>query len=545
MATATAVELLRLVEVNTRSLAQNTLTVEQYSVAIDKLGPQISNLGQSLVTLNPPDTAKASHEHLLSTADSLLETTISARSFMTNGNRLEIVNAINSTKQARGKLLDLIDSIGTGGASDTLTSKMAALGEFQITTSKVWRFVVLVGEFESAAVARAKLKSFKADTTLSPEFPSWVEVGRYDHVAEAETAAQLWNDRNFPLRIDTVPDIAFSYSVTRKPKSGGWKELIWLQMLKFDPISISGAADGTLFALVSKDGHVKTIRGNGESSWSSQINMPTSSITVSPNGQTLAMMGFDLFSYRNDGSPHWRKPFRPDNQLLEQGLITENGLTVLRSSNASQLGRVFAYSPSGLRWTIQRDDIGATSIDVDQNKALTAIASYRSGISQVLIVNEEGTFLQQFGVEKEIQQILLLKDGSRTAVLTADSVEIYDSERGEFLRELSVKAHAIAGSTSKGEIFLASSRGVSAYSLAGDRLWFNDSVRMRDLQVSDTYICGSSSDTSVSVVRTNGDYLGDATTLSSLRGYTLSRKSNILVAVSAERNVLAWQLPSY
>ncbi len=543
MATSTAVDLLRLVEVNTRSLAQNTLTVEQYSVAIDKLSPQISKLGQSLVTLKPPDTAEANHKHLLGTADSLLETAVSARRFMTNGNRLEIVNAINSTKQARSKLIDLINSIGTGGASDTLTRKMSALGDFQITTSKVWRFVVLVGEFESAAVARAKLKSYKADTTLSPEFPSWVEIGRYDHYSQAETEAQSWNDRNFPLRIDRVPDIAFSYSVIRKPKSGGWKELVWLQILKFDPISISGAADGTLLALASKDGHIKTIRGNGESSWSSQISMPTSSTTVSPNGQALAMLGFDLFSYRNDGSPHWRRPFRPDNQLLEQGFITENGLTVLRSSNASQLGRVFAYSPSGLRWTIQRDDIGAAAIDVNQNKGLTAIASYRSGISQVLFVNEEGKFLQQFGVEKEIRQILLLKDGTRIAVLTADSVEIYDSERGEFLRELSVKAHTMAGLPSNGDIFLASSRGLSAYSLDGDRLWFNDSVKMRDLQVSTTYICGTSSDTSVSVVRTNGDYLGDATTLSSLRGYTLSRKSNMLVAVSADRNVLAWQLP--
>ena len=90
---------------------------------------------------------------------------------------------------------------------------------------------------------------------------------------------------------------------------------------------------------------------------------------------------------------------------------------------------------------------------------------------------------------------------------------------------------------------IAHARGLAAYSLAGSQLWFNDAVAPRSLAVSNNFVCGISSDTSVSVIRTNGEYVGEATTLTSIRAIAVAAATDILAIASADRNVLAWQLP--
>jgi DNA-binding beta-propeller fold protein YncE len=544
IAATDALELLRLFEVNSRALAQASLTPERYATAIDKLSPQVTRLSESLIPLIPPPDAGETHPLLLNAADQLVLALRSVREFRGDGRREHLVTAIDAIAAARASLTEFVERVGTGNAAEALTRRLDSLGDFDIQASSVTRYAVLVGQFVTAAEARAKLKDFKADTVISVQFPRWVETDRWDHLDEAIAAAEVWNERRLEVRVERVRDVVFSLDLRRAPSSAGWKELAWLQTITFDATAIAVSDDGNLFALASRDGLVQAFGGGGEPLWSADTTIPTSGIAVSPDGGTVAVTGFDVVLLR-DGLPVWQRPFRPDNQLLEEAAFSRDNFLAVRSSNASEIGHVFAYTPAGLLWGPTQEYIGAADIDMDPNTGLVAVGSVKQDGNQVVLISPDGQLVQRFGVSGRIRGVYLARGGQLTVVDTAAGLEIYDNERGEFQRDIPFEFTVIAPDPT-GEIFyLGSPKGLAAYNLDGAQLWFNDRVAPRSLMVSRDYVCGLSSDTSISVIQADGVYIGEATTLASIRATTLAPATNLLVAASAERYVLAWQLPAW
>ena len=467
----------------------------------------------------------------------------SVREFRRDGRRERLVTAIDAISAARGALTEFVQRVGAGNAAEALTRRLDSLGDFDIQASSVIRYAVLVGQFVTAAEARARLKDFKADTVISVQFPRWVETDRWDHLNEAVAAAEVWNERRLEVRVERVRDVAFSLDLRRAPSPAGWKELAWLQTITFDATAIAVAADGSLFALASRDGRVQTFDGSGEPLWSAETTIPTSGVAVSPDGDAVAVTGFDVVLLR-DGRPVWQRPFRPDNQLIEEAALSRDAFLAVRSSNASELGHVFAYTSAGLLWGPTQDYIGAAAIDMDPATGLLAVGSVKQDGNQVVLISREGQLVQRFGVSGRIRRVFLAHEGRLTVVDTATGLEIYDNDRGEFQRDIPFDYTVIAPDTTGTIFYLGSQKGIAAYNLDGDQLWFNDQVAPRSLMVSTDYVCGLSSDTSISVIRSNGSYLGEATTLASIRAAALAPATNLLVAASAERYVLAWQLPT-
>ena len=544
IAATDALELLRLFEVNSRALAQASLTPERYATAINKLGPQVTRLSERLIPLIPPPNAGETHPLLLNAADQLVLALQSVREFRLDGRREHLVTAIDAIAAARASLTEFVERVGTGNAAETLTRRLDSLGDFDIQAGSVTRYAVLVGQFVTAAEARAKLKDFKADTVISVQFPRWVETNRWDHLDEAVAAAEVWNERRLEVRVERVRDVVFSLDLRRAPSSAGWRELAWLQTITFDAAAIAVSDDGSLFALASRDGLVQAFGGGGEPLWSADTTIPTSGIAVSPGGGTVAVTGFDVVLLR-DGLPVWQRPFRPDNQLLEEAALSRDNFLAVRSSNASEIGHVFAYTSAGLLWGPTQEYIGAADIDMDPETGLVAVGSVKQEGNQVVLISPDGQLVQRFGVSGRIRGVFLARNGQLTVVDTAAGLEIYDNERGEFQRDIPFEFTVIAPDPT-GEIFyLGSPKGLAAYNLDGAQLWFNDRVAPRSLMVSEDYVCGLSSNTSISVIQSDGVYIGEATTLASIRATVLAPSPNLLVAASADRYVLAWQLPTW
>ena len=543
-AAADSIAVLRLFEVNSRALAQQSLTPEKYAFAIESLTNQVVDLTEKVISLTPPRDAVEVHPYLVGAADSLVEALRSVDAFDRDARREHLVDAISAIRAARINVNNFVGLVGGGKAAEGLQTMLDNLGDFEIVPTALSRHTVLVGTFDSRAEVRAQLRGFKDDAELSIEFPHWVEVVRVDHVEDAVAEEAVWIERQFETRIEEVQDIAFRLEVDRPSTSASWKELIWLQKLDFDPSALATASDGSIFAAAGRRGRLHAMSGEGDHIWSADTGIPTSSMAVAPNGGALATFGFDIVLLDSAGRPVWQRPFRPDNQLIEEVRLTSTGFVVVRTTNISGTGHVFAYTPDGLFWGPTQDYIGAVSLEVSLDSNLVAVGSTKDGVSQVVLIERSGNLAQRFGVNGEIRRILFSRNAEHTVVHSANGLVVYNNERGDFFADIPFPADFIARGAQDDTIFAASPRGVAAYSLAGSQLWFNDGVAPRSLVASKSFLCGISSDTSVSVLRTNGEYVGEATTLTSIRAIALAPETDVLAIASAERNVLAWQLPA-
>ena len=218
-----------------------------------------------------------------------------------------------------------------------------------------------------------------------------------------------------------------------------------MQTITFDAAAIAVSDDGSLFALASRDGLVQAFGGGGEPLWSADTTIPTSGIAVSPGGGTVAVTGFDVVLLR-DGLPVWQRPFRPDNQLLEEAALSRDNFLAVRSSNASEIGHVFAYTSAGLLWGPTQEYIGAADIDMDPETGLVAVGSVKQEGNQVVLISPDGQLVQRFGVSGRIRGVFLARNGQLTVVDTAAGLEIYDNERGEFQRDIPFEFTVLAPS---------------------------------------------------------------------------------------------------
>ena len=220
---------------------------------------------------------------------------------------------------------------------------------------------------------------------------------------------------------------------------------------------------------------------------------------------------------------------------------------MVRSTNASGVGRVFSFNRQGQVWGPTKDYISAASIDLDEQTGIVAVGSSNRGENQVVLIRADGNLEQRFGVggdiEGDILQVIFTLAGDQIAVLTTAGLQVFESTTANPRSTLPFPATAAARTPRDDILVLAGDAGIGSFTLDGTEVWFAPGVRARAIYPMDDYVAALVDDTTITVIRADGAVLGDATTLAAIRGVAVAPGLNRLFAVSAERQLQAWQLP--
>ena len=539
-----ALDVLRSLELSQRAFARNTLTAERFARAVEAQFPDISQLAELVVPLEPPTEVTASHAHLVAAIDALVEVLPSIRAYRKTAQAEQLVHILTLTRRVRSELDDFVAGIGPGRASSGLRQIAAELGEFEIDVRRVPVLAVLVGQFDDEPQARARLSSLLDDVRLSPVYRRWVEVGRFGDAVSADASAAVWRSRAFETRIEQVTDLAFEITEIRPVVARSWQELAWLARLDFEPTDIASSASGERIVAVSRAGAVAAFDANGRPLWTRELRMPLAHASVHPAGEPIAVHGFDVMLLDAAGNAVWPTAFRPDNQLIEQVLFDEfGGRLIVRSTNASGLGHVFAFDRRGQLWGPTKSYIGAAWVDFHPATGTVGVGSSKLGENQVVLIQPDGNLAQRFGVEGDLLQVLFTQSGAETIALTTAGMQVFDSDSGDQLWQLRFPAIAAARTPGADVIVLAGPAGVGAFSVDGTEIWFVPGLPARDVLPTRHYVVAVTEESALSVIRSDGSMLGEAALPAELRSVAVAPERDLLLAVSSERTVLAWQLP--
>ena len=539
-----ALDVLRMLEHSTRALAQGALTTDRFVTAAQTQFPEIAALSELVIPLVPPPDARDAHAHLTAAVDALVEVVPTIRGYEATEQPEQLVHVATLERRVRSELGQFIEGIGPGRASSGLRTMLEDLGDFELDVWRVPKLAVLVGQFDSEAEARARLGALVHDIRLSQVFQRWVEVGRFGDAAAASTAAAEWRERGFETRVERVADLAFDLRVLRPAVARSWKEPAWLARVEFDATHLDSSARGERIVAVSRAGQVAAFNAAGESLWTRDVQVPLARASVHPSGAPIAVHGFDLVLLEEDGEPIWPVPVRPDNQLLEQVLFDETGYRlVVRSTNASGLGHVFAFNRHGQVWGPTKEYIGAAWVDFHPPTGTVAVGSSKLGENQVVLIRSDGNLHQRFGVGGDILQVLFTRSGKQTIALTTAGMQVFDSDSGDSLWQLRFPASAAARVPGTDTVILAGDVGVGAFGIDASEIWFVPGLQARQVLPTRDYAAAAIDDLTVTIIRSDGSLLGDATTPSAIRGLAVAPERNLLIVLSADRSLQAWQLP--
>ncbi len=539
-----SVEVIRAIESSIRAVADDTLSLERFVTAVQSQMPEIRTLSELLIPLEPPVDARSAHERLASAVDALVEIIPTLRSYEQTGRRELLVHVATLRRTARAELAAFAEEIGPGRARSGLRDMLLALGEFELRVHRVPKLAVLVGQFEDEAAARAALGGLVDSIQISPVYRRWVEVGRFADANAADEAAALWRSRGLETRTEAVDDLSLEVDVLRPHVARSWTEAAWLQRLEFEPTALASSQDGERIVAVSRAGDMAVLDHVGGRLWERDLRMPLAGASIHPTGSIIAAHGFDLMLMDGDGVPIWPAPIRPDNQLLEQVLFDESGLrSVVRSTNASGLGHVFAFDRNGQLWGPTKEYIAASSVDMHSESRTVAVGSSRLGENQVVLIRPDGNLHQRFGVGAQILQVLFTRAGDRTLAVTAEGVRAFDSDSGDPVAGIDFPAKIAARIAGTDTLVLSGDPGTGAFGIDGNEIWFNPGLRARRLLPTRDYVVAWTGDSTATVIRSDGSLLGAVETLSPIRAIAVAADLNMAFAVTSERTLVAWRLP--
>ena len=541
-----SLEVLRTLTINSNAFARGSLSTDQFLVSIEAQWPSISALSQLVIPLDPSSDDQESHTALIAMVDALVEVGPTARGYRETEQPERLMHLVTLQQRVREQLGAFIEGIGPGLAQDGLRARLDAIGEATIEAWRVRKRAVLVGPYQDEAAARASLAHIVDDLRLLPTNPGWVEVGRFADATAADAAAGEWLARGVQVRVEDVVDLTFNITTHRAPERQSWRELLWLERLDFDPKDLAASELGEQVVAVARAGKVASFGADGGLRWTRDMRMALARVSMQRHGELLAIHGFDVQLLDAVGNQVWPSPYRPDNQLLEQALFDDGGTRlVVRSTNASGQGRVFAFNRQGQAWGGKgtRDYISAASIDLDKRSGTVAVGSSNRGENQVVLIRPDGNLQQRFGVDGDILQVIFTQEGDQVITLTSSGLQVFEAESANLRSQLRFPATAAARATRDDILILAGEAGVGSFTLDGTEVWFTPRVRARAVYPMDDYVAALVDDMTITVIRSDGAVLGDATTLAAIRGVAVAPGLNRLFAVSAERQLQAWQLP--
>lgn len=539
-----ALEIVRTFELNIRELGEASQTPDQFSAAAEARFEAIGSLGQALVPLDPPQSAIAAHQHLVTAVDALVEIIPTVRAYDELEEPDRLVHVITLQRHARAAIGDFAQAIGPGRTRDWLLQTISELGAFHIEARRVPMLAVLVGPFADEAEARARIGQRLPTIRMSRVYRRWVEAGRYPTPDEADAAAREWQLAGFATRIEDVVDLAFTLSDVQSPIAGRWTERAWLARTEFDITGLAASDQGELVIAIARNGTVEAFGPDGESRWSRDLRIPLSRAAVSNDGALMAAHGFDLLLLDTFGEPVWRSPARPDNQLLEDVVFApDSGWLVARSTNASGVGHVFAFDRGGQRWGPTQAYISATDVVLNPHTGTVAVASSSQGENQIVLITPAGNLDQRFGVDGQLHRVLFTQSGEHTIAVTNRSSQIFDSSSGDLVGRIGYPSSAAARMPAADTIVLAGPSGLGAFSITGTEVWQIPGLAVERLLVTDAYVIAQTSERALAVLRADGTRLGQLVTSSEIRAVTAAPGANLLLTANAERTIEAWQLP--
>lgn len=540
-----SLNVVRTLELNIRELGAGSQTPEQFAAAAQARFEAIGALGQALVPLSPPASAAEAHGHLTTAVDALVEIIPTLRAYEDLEEPERLVHVITLQRRARSAIGAFAQAIGPGRTKNWLLATIADLGEFQFDVVRVPMLAVLVGPFDSETEARARIGQRLPALRMSRVFRRWVEAGRFPTPGDADAAAREWQLDGFATRIEDVVDLAFTLSEVRAPSAGRWTERTWLARTEFDITALAASDQAELVVAIARDGAVAAFGPTGDSRWTRKLKIPLSRAAVSGNGELMAAHGFDLLLLDSDGQPIWHSPARPDNQLLEDVVFAPGGdRLVVRSTNASDVGHVFAFGHSGQLWGPTQAYISAADVALNPNTGTVAVASSNNrGENHIVLITPAGNLDQRFGVDGEVHNVLFTQTGEHTVAVTDRSAQIFDSARGDLVWQIGYPSTAAARMPAADAIVLAGPNGLAAFSVTGTELWRVPGLAVERLLVTDAYVIAQTSERALTVIRADGEQLGQLVTSSEIRAVAAAPAANLLLAANAERAIEAWQLP--
>ncbi len=539
-----SLNVVRTLELNIRELGAESQTPEQFAAAAQARFETIGALGQALVPLSPPASAAAAHGHLTTAVDALVEIIPTLRAYDELEEPERLVHVITLQRRARSAIGAFAQAIGPGRTRNWLLATIADLGEFQFDVVRVPMLAVLVGPFDSETEARARIGQRLPSLRMSRVFRRWVEAGRFPTPDEADAAAREWQLDGFATRIEDVVDLAFTLTEGRAPSAGRWTERAWLARTDFDITALAASDQAELVVAIARDGAVAAFGPTGDSRWTRNLKIPLARAAVSGNGELMAAHGFDLLLLDSDGQPIWRSPARPDNQLLEDVVFAPGGdWLVVRSTNASSFGHVFAFGHTGQLWGPTKAYISAADVALDPKTGTVAVASSNRAENHVVLINSGGNLDQRFGVDGQVHHVLFTQTGEHTVAVTDRSMQIFDSARGDLVWQIGYPSSAAARLPAADTIVLAGPNGLAAFSVTGTELWQIPGLVVERLLVTDAYVIAQTSERALAVIRADGAQLGQLVTSSEIRAVAAAPAANLLLTANAERAIEAWQLP--
>jgi len=539
-----SLEVLRAISINTGAFARGSLSTDQFLLSVEAQLPLIAALSHRVIPLVPDPDIEATHAALVAVIDALVEIGPTVRVYRETGQPEQLMHVVTLQQSARDQLEAFIEGIGPGLAQDGLGARLDAIGESTIDAWRVRKRAVLVGPYDGEAAARAALAHLVDDVRLSRSNPGWVEIGRYADPAAADAAAGRWLAGGFQVQVEDVTDLSFNVTTLRAPERQSWRELLWLERLDFDATDLAASERGEQVAAVARAGNVASFGADGGLQWTRDMRMPLARVSMQRHGELLAIHGFDVQLLDAVGNQVWPSPFRPDNQLLEQALFDDDGARlVVRSTNASGVGRVFAFNRQGQVWGPTKSYISAAWVDLDKRSGTVAVGSSNRGENQVVLIRPDGNLEQRFGVDGDILQVIFTQEGDQVIALTSAGLQVFEAESANLRSQLRFPATDAARAPRDDILILAGEAGVGSFTLDGTEVWFAPRVRARAVYPMDDYVAALVDDMTIAIIRSDGAVLGDATTLAPIRGIAVAPGLNRLFTVSAERQLQAWQLP--
>ena len=539
-----SLEVVRTLELNIRELAAGSQTPEQFAAAAQARFEAIGALGQALVPLSPPPSAAAAHGHLTTAVDALVEIIPTLRAYEELEEPERLVHVITLQQRARWAIGAFAEAIGPGRTKNWLLATIVDLGEFRFDVVRVPMLAVLVGPFDSETEARARIGRRLPALRMSRTFRRWVEAGRFPTPDEADAAAREWQLDGFATRIEDVVDLSFTLADVRAPSAGRWTERAWLARTDFDITALAVSNQAELVVAVARNGAVAAFGADGDPRWTRDLRIPLSRAAVSGDGELMAAHGFDLLLLDADGRPVWRSPARPDNQLLEDVVFAPGGdWLVVRSTNASSVGHVFAFGRAGQLWGPTQAYISAADVALNPESGTVAVASSNRAENHVVLITPAGNLDQRFGVDGQVHQVLFTQTGDHTIAVTDRSSQIFDSASGDLVWQIGYPSSAAARLPAADTMVLAGPNGLAAFGVTGTELWQIPGLAVERLLVTDAYVIAQTSERALAVIRADGAQLGQLVTSSEIRAVAAAPAANLLLTANAERAIEAWQLP--
>ena len=548
---ADAIEVTRQMESNTHSFAAGLISLRQYALALGRYGPEIGTIGRTLAQLEPPADARAAHQSLLESADSLTLAAAKMNAYLQDEDLRQVVVAVDSLKRARAALGGFVAAIADPGSRTAMEQQLQVLGEIEFRPNTVNRFAVLVGEFGSAVEASARLGRYDPDAELSSRYRGWAEVGRYDGATEALAAAADWDGRGFRVRVEPTPDIHIDVAISSPALSNrDWRELIWFHDLEFDPVAVAASGDGSAAATISRTGQVASVGYGGSRLWERDLNFPADGVAVNRDGSLTAGFGFFVAPLDRQGEPVWpHVKDQADNQLIEQIEFAADSLLLARSANNRGEGGAFIHRADGRKWRLDAgphsSGIGSARLSLDGSLLAIATGGASPGPAVSFYdLRDEVTFLRNsFTTQDPISDLALSGDGSRIVLATASALEIRDTQDGRLLHRVPLEVINIEPDPLGRFVYVTTPASLSAIGMDGQTIWRNLDLAPRRLAASNNYLATVTEASTISVLTATGEHLGDATTLAPVRAIALANDVDILIAASAEQRLQAWQLP--